>query len=264
MQSDYIKTEIKDYVARVIIAKPKVHNALDEEMVCTITDVFNNLSKVRQIRAVVLQSEGDYFCAGADLNWMKEVVNFSFSKNLENVNKLANMFMAIYNCPKVTIARIQGDCFGGALGLISACDIAVSQKDANFCFSEVRLGLIPAVISPFVLRKIALTHAHRYFLTAERFNAIEAHRIGLISELVSTEEELDNIIDNHLIKNIFKNGPQAISHSKKLIHETSLTTNIKKQVAQSIDAIAERRISDEGQEGMLAFLEKRPPSWIQN
>lgn len=264
MQSEYIKTEINNKIARVTLARPNVHNALDENMVGAITDTFTNLCSDKNARVIVLQSEGDFFCAGADLNWMKEVVNFNFGKNLENVNKLANMFLAIYNCPKVTIARVQGDCFGGALGLISACDITVAQQNANFCFSEVRLGLIPAVISPFVLRKISVAHAHRYFLTAERFSAAEAQRIGLVSELVADAKDLNTIIDELLIRNILKNGPQAISHSKKLINETTLTNNINKQVEHSINAIAERRISEEGQEGMHAFLEKRPPSWIRN
>jgi methylglutaconyl-CoA hydratase len=248
-------------IARVTLSRPDLHNAFNEVMISELQEIFARFNKNSEVRAVILQGEGKSFCAGADLNWMKKMVDYTFEQNVEDAHALARMLKTIHDCPKPVIARVHGAAFGGGVGLIAACDMAVSVESATFCLSEVKLGLLPAVISPFVLKKIGTTHAHRYFLTAERFSAAEALRIGLISESAPSEEAMDGYIAR-MIEALLANGPEAVSQCKVLIEQVC-HFEWDRAVDITTKMIAERRISKEGQEGMKSFLEKRPPYWVQ-
>jgi methylglutaconyl-CoA hydratase len=258
--TDFIRVEITNGVARVTLTRSELHNAFNEVMIAELTEAFISFHKDPQVRVVVLAAEGKSFCAGADLNWMKKMVKYSFEQNVEDAQALAKMLRIIYYCGKPVIARVHGAAYGGGVGLIAACDMAVAVDSASFSLSEVKLGLLPAVISPFVLKKIGESAAHRYFLTAERFSAQEAHRIGLICETAPGEASMDSKIEQ-LVHALKANGPEAIAHCKVLIDKvapfnwdcaTDITTKM----------IAERRASGEGQEGMHSFLEKRSPAWL--
>jgi methylglutaconyl-CoA hydratase len=258
--SDFLRVNIADGVARVALARPELHNAFNAGMISELTETFAGFHKDSAIRVVILKGEGKSFCAGADLNWMEKMARYTFEENVEDAQALAKMLRTIYFCSKPVIARVHGAAFGGGVGLIAACDMAVAVESATFCLSEVKLGLLPAVISPFVLKKIGEAAAHRYFLTAERFSAQEAYRLGLISETVPDEAALDARIDE-FIRALKANGPEALAQCKVLIDKiapfnwdgaTDITTKM----------IAERRASAEGQEGMHAFLQKRPPAWV--
>jgi methylglutaconyl-CoA hydratase len=246
-------------VARVTLNRPALHNAFNETMIEELQAAFNGFNKSSPVRAVILQAEGKSFCAGADLNWMKAMVDYSFQQNVEDAHALASMLKTIHNCPKPVIARVHGAVFGGGVGLLAACDMAFATDAAIFCLSEVKLGLLPAVISPFVLKKIGQAHAQRYFLTAEKFSAAEASRIGLISEALPDVHSLDQKISN-IIQALCANAPEALSQSKVLIEQV-IHFDWERAVDITTKMIAERRISMEGQEGMKAFLEKRPPAW---
>ncbi|WP_373533175.1 enoyl-CoA hydratase/isomerase family protein [Vampirovibrio sp.] len=247
-------------IARITLNRPELHNAFNEVMIQELQSAFSGFNKNSPVRAVILQAEGKSFCAGADLNWMKAMVDYSFEQNVEDAHALAAMLKAIHNCPKPVIARVHGAAFGGGVGLLAACDMAFAVDSAVFCLSEVKLGLLPAVISPFVLKKIGQGHAHRYFLTAEKFSAAEAQRIGLISETLADVPTLDLKIDA-IVQSLCANGPEAITQSKVLIEQVN-RYDWDRAVDITTKMIAERRISKEGQEGMKAFLEKRAPEWI--
>ncbi len=265
MTLKFLKLENKDGVAKVTLNRPEVHNAFNDDVIDEIVNLFNELSKDNSVRVIVLRAEGKSFCAGADLNWMKSMLTFSKEENRKDTEKLADLFSTIDNCPKPVIGRINGLAYGGGVGLTSVCDLVVALDSVNFCLSEVKLGLIPAVIAPFLINRIGAGNARRYFLTAERFNAAEAYKIGLVSEIAKNETEMDAVIEKWL--EILKaNGPEAMGESKKLIREVNSLMNSKgidAAISYSIDAIAERRTSNEGQEGMKAFLEKRKPHWIK-
>jgi methylglutaconyl-CoA hydratase len=246
-------------VAKVTINRPELHNAFNEVMIAELQEAFASFNKTSEVRVVVLQTEGKSFCAGADLNWMKKMVDYTFEQNVDDAHVLAKMLKTIHDCPKPVIARVHGAAFGGGVGLIAACDMAIAVESATFCLSEVKLGLLPAVISPFVLKKIGSTHARRYFLTAERFTAAEAFRIGLISETVADVDALDAKIDG-LIDVLMANGPEAVSQCKVLIEQVT-HFGWDRAVDITTKMIADRRISKEGQEGMKSFLEKRQPTW---
>ncbi len=255
-----IKTEIKNQTATVTLNRPEVHNALNEEMISGLTNIFCDLGKNESIRVIVLASEGKTFCAGADLNWMSSMLNFTLEENIADAKRLSCMLRTIHECPKPVICRVQGAAFGGGVGLISACDMVVAIETATFCLSEVKIGLIPAVISPFVLEKMPVSFARRYFLTAERFGSQEALRMGFISEVVTETESLDKTIGGW-IKAILENAPEAISLCKVHIRDI-LSSSFDEGLEHAACAIAERRISKEGQEGMKAFFEKRKPYWV--
>lgn len=257
--ADFVRVETANGVAKVTLSRSELHNAFNEVMIRELNEAFASFNKDPEVRVVLLQGEGKSFCAGADLNWMKKMVDYTFEQNVEDAQALAKMLRKIYDCPKPVIARIHGPAFGGGVGLIAACDIAVSTETATFCLSEVKLGLLPAVISPFVLKKIGESAARRYFLTAERFSAQEALRIGLICEVVPDEAALDAKIES-LLSALKANGPESISHCKVLIEKVT-HFDWDRAIDITTKMIAERRASGEGQEGMRAFLEKKPPSW---
>jgi methylglutaconyl-CoA hydratase len=262
---EFVQIAVEETVAgsfaTVTLNRPELHNAFNEVMIRELQEAFAMFGKNSPVRAVILRGEGKSFCAGADLNWMKKMVDYTFEQNVEDAHALAAMFRAIHACPKPVIARVHGAAFGGGVGLLAACDMVFATENAAFCLSEVKLGLLPAVISPFVLKKIGQTHAQRYFLTAEKFNASEARRIGLISEVVPDEQALDSQIAA-IVQTLCANGPEAISQCKVLIEQVC-RMDWERAVDITTKMIADRRTSKEGQEGMKAFLEKRPPAWVQ-
>ena len=256
-----VELEIKNKIATVTLNREDVHNAFNEEMIIDLTKIFSDLDKDEKVRVIILRAKGKSFCAGGDLNWMKSMLGYSYEENIADTKKLGKMFTTIDECSKPVIGRIQGTAIGGGVGLVSVCDVACAIDTALFSLSEVKLGLLPAVIAPFVLKRIIPGEARRYFLTSERFSAIDARRIGLISEVVSSYDLMDRRI-NEWTESICKGGPEAVSLCKKMIHEVP-----KMDLAKSIDEmakqLADRRVSKEGQEGMKAFFEKRDPKWTQ-
>ncbi len=248
-------------VAKITIARPELHNAFNEVVIAELTEAFVRAGQDDSVRVVVLASEGKSFCAGADIHWMKRMVDYSFEQNVADANEMANMLRAIRECPKPVIARVHGAAIGGGVGLVAACDIAVATESALFCLSEVKLGILPAVISPYVLEKIGRGHLQRYALTAERFVAAEAKRIGLVSDVSADESALDGWI-TRIVGIMSKNGPEALRHCKRVLTEMA---RFDWDAAQELTTreIAERRVSVEGQEGLKAFLEKRDPEWVR-
>jgi methylglutaconyl-CoA hydratase len=247
-------------IATVILNRPDVRNAFNGAMVAELTQAFHELGASEKIRAIILAANGPAFCAGGDLAWMKNVASFDPAQNLADAQAMADMLRSIDRCPQPVLAKVQGDCYAGGLGLVAACDIAIGTESANFCLSEVKLGLIPATISPYVIRAIGERAARRYFLTAERFDAIEAQRIGLLHEAVPLAA-LDGRVAG-IAKSLCAAGPHAVRRSKRLVHEVAAREFDDALLADTAAWIAEVRAGDEGREGMQAFLEKRKPSWF--
>ncbi len=260
MALSLVKMTIDPPVGRVVLARPTLHNAFNDVMIQELDQCFQTLGQNAEVRVIVLAAEGKSFCAGADLNWMQSMLNYTFEENVADASRLSRMLQTIDTCPKPVLGRIHGAAFGGGVGLASVCDLTVALATASFSLSEVKLGLIPAVISPFVLQRILATHARRYFLTAERFSALEAYRIGLISAVAEAEAGLDETLQTW-IQALCQNGPEAVSDCKQLIRDVCDATG-DTRFAFTAERIAKRRIRPEGQEGMRAFLEKRSPSWI--
>lgn len=258
--SDTLIVTIRNGRADVVLNRPDIHNAFDDRLIAELTDVFEQLGGDKTVRAVVLSGAGKSFSAGGDLNWMRQFANYSFDENVADARKLARLMQALDEMPKPTIARVQGAAYGGGVGLVSCCDIAVALPSAGFCLSEVKLGLIPAVISPYVVAAIGSREARRYFLTAERFDAAQAFRLGLIHELAEDEPQMDEIIAK-LVDALLANGPEAVATSKDLISTVARRPIDPALRDDTARRIAERRASPEGKEGLSAFLEKRKPSW---
>ncbi len=231
---------------RVTLARPERRNAFDAELIAEVTEAF---ADVGDARAVVLAGEGASFCAGADIEWQRSAIDLSFDENVADAMRLYRMCEAVDRCPAPVIARVHGFALGGGSGLVACADVAIAAPDATFGFSEVKLGIIPAVISPFVLPKIG-AHARRYFLTGERFDAETALRIGLVEEVAT---ELDAAVDR-VLGEMLTSGPQAVREAKQLIHE-------RPHGEETAQIAARLRAGEEGQEGLRAFLERRPPSW---
>jgi methylglutaconyl-CoA hydratase len=247
-------------VATVTLNRPDKHNAFDDEVIAGLRAAFDGLAASDDVRVVVLASKGKSFSAGADLGWMKRMAQYDQSHNLEDARLLAAMLKALHELPQPTIARVQGAAFGGAVGLVSCCDMAVAATRASFSLSEVKIGLIPATISPYVIRAMGERAARRYFTTAERFSAAEAHRLGLVSELVD-EEELDATVES-LIGSLLQNGPAAVRAAKRLVADLAGREVTAELVEDTCERIARIRVSAEGQEGLGAFLDKRQPGWV--
>ena len=248
-------------VATVTLNRPDVRNAFNDEVIAELTAVFSELGHRAEVRAVVLAANGPAFCAGADLNWMKRMAGYSREENLADASALARMLEVIYACPKPTIAKVQGDVYAGGMGLVAACDMAVCVDSANFCLSEVKIGLVPATISPYVIRAMGTRAAHRYFLTAERFGAAEAHRIGFVHEVVPAGE-LDAKVAA-MAQALAAAGPAAVKACKQLVHDVAGHEITPALVQRTVEGIADIRASDEGKEGVRAFLEKRKPNWLE-
>ena len=248
-------------VARITLNRPEKHNAFDDTMIAELTRCFEKAGSDPAVRAVVLASNGKNFCAGADAGWMQRMAGYSEAQNRTDAMQLATMLQTLYRLPKPTIARVQGAAFGGAVGLIACCDMAVACKMSKFCLSEVKLGLIPATISPYVIEAMGKRVAKRYFQTAEVFSARRARRLGLVSEAVS-EDQLDDEV-NALLTALLRNGPTAIAEAKALIEHVAGAPIDESVMQNTSDWIARIRVSEEGQEGLNAFLEKRAPTWIK-
>jgi methylglutaconyl-CoA hydratase len=255
-----LELEIDGPVARVWLNRPDVRNAFDGLMVTELRQVLFDLGTVEAIRVIVLGGRGPTFCAGADLDWMRARAAFSRDENLQEAQALADMFFTIYQSPKPVVARVHGSAMGGGAGLVAASDIAVAALGTQFGFPEVRLGLIPAVISPYVLGKIGESAARELFLTGERFEAVRALEMGLIRAAVP-EEDLDATIQRR-VNELILSGPRAISEAKALIREVAYRRPEDIQ-RYTVERVADLRVSSEGQEGMRAFLEKRKPSWAR-
>jgi methylglutaconyl-CoA hydratase len=251
--------ERKDGVARVTLNRPEVRNAFDDALIKQLHENFLSLGNDNSIRVVILAGNGPAFCAGADLNWMKRMAGYDYTANQRDAQALAEMLAALDRMPKATIARVHGPAFAGGTGLVAACDIAVGTHEAKFCFSEAKLGLSPATISPHVIRAIGERAARRYFLTAEVFDAEAAHRIGMLSLLVPSSE-IDSEIEK-LLTHLLAGGPEAMRKIKQLVRAVASRPLDDALVADTAKRIAEIRVSPEGQEGIASFLEKRKPSW---
>lgn len=248
-------------IARVTLSRPELHNAFDEGLIAGLARMFSELARDDAARVVVLAGAGKSFSAGADLNWMKRASGYDEERNREDARALEAMLRAIDDCPKPVIGMVQGAAIGGGVGLVAACDIVVAGEAAVFGTSEVRLGIVPAVISPFVVRAIGPRQARRYFLTAERFGAEEARRIGLVHEVVPAERLEPRVLE--IAGEILKGGPLALADAKRLVRLVETMPQGGSILAEAtVGMIAERRASEEGKEGVSAFLEKRKPAWI--
>ncbi len=256
-------TDIDDCgVARVRLNNPDKHNAFDDQIIGELTEAFVAIADNSNARVMVLASEGKSFSAGADLEWMKRMASYSYEDNLRDAGALALMLKTLNQMPQPTIARVQGAAFGGALGLISCCDMAVAASAASFSLSEVKIGLVPATISPYVIAAIGERAARRYFVTAERFDAHRALHLGLINEVVDAEQ-LDQEVEL-LVDALLANGPEAIMAAKKLVFDVSGKPIDQDLLDHTCEVIAAIRVSDQGQEGLNAFLEKRKPLWLKD
>ncbi len=282
MTNDCLLVEQNNPIATITLNRPQAHNAFDETLIGEITACFERLSDDTGVRAIVLRGAGESFCAGADLHWMRRMADYSEEENRADAANLQRMFAAIAACPKPTLARVHGAAIGGGAGLVAVCDIAIASSDTKFAFSEVRLGLVPAVIAPYVLQKIGMGASRALFVTGERFGADEALRLGLIQQVAPDEDyiksmgleavqrlglakqikpasELDAAVQKK-IELILQAGPQAIAVAKRLLND--IADNTPEQAAETtIACIAALRVSPEGQEGIRAFLEKRKPEW---
>jgi methylglutaconyl-CoA hydratase len=253
-------------VARVVMCRPRIHNAFDDHMIAALAAALRDVGGRPEIRVVILQSEGKSFSAGADLNWMRSMADYSYDENLADAHALAGLMQTLNNLPKPTIARVQGAAMGGGVGLVACCDIAVASTRAKFALSEVKLGLVPAVISPYVVQAIGPRSARRYFMTGEAFDAHEAHRLGLVHEVVASGSDGDEAVDalddavDQLAATLAGNGPSALAAAKHLVAAVA-DRDPSTVIDLTARRIADIRASDEGREGVSAFLEKRPPEW---
>jgi methylglutaconyl-CoA hydratase len=247
-------------IRTITLSRPDVRNAFNDEVIAELKAAFDDAGKASDVRCVVLAAEGPAFCAGADLNWMRRMADYTRDENLADAGCLADMLHTIYTCPKPTIARVQGDVFAGGVGLVAACDMAISVDTATYCLSEVKLGLIPATISPYVIRAMGARASHRYFLTAERFNAVEAHRIGLVHEVVTADGLDDKLLE--LTQALVSASPNAVKACKQLVQDVAEKDIDSALRARTVAGIADIRASAEGKEGVQSFLQKRKPNWL--
>jgi methylglutaconyl-CoA hydratase len=255
-----LKISVAHHIGSITLNRPDVRNAFNDEVIAEITQAFTELGQRDNVRCIVMAAEGTAFCAGADLNWMRRMADYSQQENLADAGKLAEMLRVIYECPKPTVARVQGDVYAGGMGLVACCDMAVSVDTAGYCLSEVKLGLIPATISPYVIRALGARASHRYFLTAERFSAQEALRLGFVNDVVPAEQ-LDAKVAE-LTQALVKNSPNAVKVCKKLVQDVAYAEIGQPLIAKTVEGIAHIRSSAEGREGVSAFLGKRKPSWL--
>ena len=259
MAFQYLTTTRDGFVERLTLNRPDVRNAFNETLIAELTDAFEAAGGDDAVRAVVLAANGKAFCAGADLNWMRKMAGYSHAENQADALKLARMLHAIHACPKPTVACVQGAAYAGGMGLVAACDVAVACTEATFCLSEVKLGLIPATISPYVIRAMGERAAQRYMLSAEVFDAAEAYRLGFVQE-ICPPEELDGTV-NLLLGQFMAASPQAIASAKRLLAEVAHRPVDDALIDDTARRIADSRASEDGREGVEAFLGKRKPRW---
>ncbi|MCU0952222.1 MAG: enoyl-CoA hydratase/isomerase family protein [Burkholderiaceae bacterium] len=242
------------------MAREKVRNAFNETMIAELTQAFSALGADGEVRAIVLAAEGPAFCAGADLDWMRRMSTYSLDENRRDAHALATMLRTINDCPKPTVARVQGDAYAGGMGLLAACDVAIASFTAGFCLSETRLGLIPATIGPYVVRAMGEQAARRYVLTAEKFDASEAFRLGLVHE-IAPPDELDSKV-NAVLGALMATSDHAVAAAKRLVRDVAGRPIDDALVADTAERIAQIRTSDDGREGIASFLAKRKPRWL--
>ncbi|PCI61916.1 MAG: enoyl-CoA hydratase [Kordiimonadales bacterium] len=260
---DTLITSIDDRgIATVTLSRPDVHNAFNDDLIWELDNAFKKLGADPSVRAIILTGAGKSFSAGADLNWMKAAADYTKEQNMRDALCLSGMLSSLNDCPKPTIALVNGAAFGGGVGLVSCCDIAIAVDSAKFSLSEVRLGLSPATISPYVIAAIGARSARRYFQTAERFDAATAYRIGLVHETAPSLQEAFKVA-HVIIKNILGGAPGAQAEAKALIADFAGKDITDELRTDSASRIADRRSSDEGKEGVTAFLEKRNASWSE-
>ena len=260
-QDSYSRITLKEEgkILHVVLSRPEKHNAFDDVTILELTKAFNEASANEHIRVVLLKAEGKNFCAGADLEWMKRAKDFTHDQNREDALKLAEMIQTIFILPKPVVCRVHGAVFGGGVGLVAACDIVISSEDATFSLSEVRLGIAPATISPILYRKMGESVCRRIMLTGEKFSSREARDFGLVHKVVE-RKNLDDAI-SEIISMILRNGPQALASCKELIAKVP-SMSLQEAKEYTAQMIAHLRSSEEGQEGISSFLEKRKPDWI--
>jgi methylglutaconyl-CoA hydratase len=255
-----ITCSLKDKIATITLNRPEVHNAFNEVMIAELSEVFKRIAGDDGVRVVVLTGEGKSFSAGADLHWMKKMINYSYEQNLDDSLKLAELFYLMYFLPKPIIARVNGAAIGGGTGLVAVCDIAIASENAKFSLSEVKLGLVPACISPYVIRKVGEGRCREFFLTGERLTAKRAAELGLVNQAVASDE-LDRAVQEKAAQ-LVSSGPEALAMCKELLKNVP-GMEFERAKTYTADMIASMRIGDEGQEGMNAFLEKRKPKWTE-
>lgn len=246
-------------VARVYLNRPEVRNAFNAELIAELQQTFATLGQDDTLRTIVLGGHGKAFCAGADLNWMRAMADYSWAQNQADAQALADMLWTIYSCPLPVVGRLHGDCFAGGLGLAACCDVLVAAEGAHFCLSEARLGLLPATIAPYVLRALGEQASRRYFTTAERFSTTEAHRLGFV-HVLTPADGLDAAVDS-MVATLVANGPHAVKACKQLVQDLAgqpITDTLRADTARRI---ADIRASAEGKEGVQSFLSKRDPGW---
>ncbi len=251
--------QINGPVARVFLNRPDLRNAFNSDVIRELTSVFSGLTADDSVRAIVLGGHGKAFCAGGDLNWMRAMADYSWEQNRADAQALADMLWTIYSCPKPVIGRLQGDCYAGGVGLAAVCDVLVAAEGLHFCLSEAKVGLLPGTIGPYVIKALGEQASRRYFITAERFSAAEAHRLGFV-QVLCAPEALDAQVDG-LVNALLANGPQAVKASKKLVQDMAGLPITDELRANTARRIADIRASDEGKEGVAAFLQKRDASW---
>jgi methylglutaconyl-CoA hydratase len=252
-----IRTEGR--VARVYLNRPEVRNAFNDGVIAELTEAFARLGADPGLRAIVLGGHGKAFCAGADLNWMKAMAGYDWEQNRADAQRLADMLWTVYSCPLPVVGRLQGDCYAGGMGLAAACDVLVATDAVHFCLSEARLGLLPATISPYVIRAMGQQQARRYFVTAERFSAAQAREMGFVHACVGSEA-LDPTVDA-IVEALVANGPSAVKACKRLVQDVAGRELAPELRAATARRIADIRASDEGREGVQAFLQRREPAW---
>lgn len=247
-------------VARVFLNRPEVRNAFNDGVIAELTQAFDTLGADTGLHAIVLGGHGKAFCAGADLNWMRAMADYDWAQNHADASRLAQMLWTIWRCPVPVIGRVHGDCYAGGVGLASVCDVLVAADVATFCLSEARLGLLPGTIAPYVVRAMGEQQARRWFVTAERFSAAQAHTLGFVHEL-ATAETLDAKVDE-IAASLSANGPMALRACKRLVQDVAgreIDAVLRDETARRI---ADIRASAEGREGVQSFLQKRPPGWV--
>jgi methylglutaconyl-CoA hydratase len=251
--------QIQGRVARVFLNRPEVRNAFNDRVIVELTEAFRRLGADSGIRAIVLGGHGKAFCAGADLSWMRSMAGFDWEQNRGDAQVLAEMLWELDRCPLPVVGRVQGDCYAGGMGLAAVCDVLVAAQGVHFCLSEARLGLLPATISPYVIRAMGAQQARRYFLTAERFSAEEARAMGFVHEVVAPEALEPRV--GEIVAMLVDNGPAAVKACKQLVHDVAGAPITAELRAETARRIADIRASDEGREGVQAFLNKREPAW---
>lgn len=255
---DFVKVVDKNGVKEVILNRPEVRNAFSPKMITELSTVFKSMAFDNKTRLVVLRGEGSVFCSGADLQWMQEMVNYSLEQNEKDSLVLYDLFQSIYDCPIPVLGVVQGSAFGGALGLLACCDVVITGEKTQFCFSEVKLGIVPAVISSFILRKIPQSQARPWMISGRIFDTPTARRMGLVTEVVADEDLQEKVIE--VVHDMLLTGPEAARATKKLLNDI-VAEQFPDLRMKTAKLIAERRVSAEGQEGLKSFLNKKSPAW---